>query len=140
MASSPEYRDRLSWSTMHSASYRMFLNYCCITGTPCTYLPSQRRNPCKISLPNLWSERRLHSRSCSGSANPSLDTAAKGTFLGHDSVIVLQTATQFAGFSNTSSLYRRGIYVCTGSGIGSALSTCIQVRQHLLFYRVTLVI
>ncbi|KAI0282819.1 hypothetical protein BGY98DRAFT_953714 [Russula aff. rugulosa BPL654] len=30
---------------------------------------------------------------------------------------------KFAGFSNTSSLYRRGIHVCTGSGIGAALST-----------------
>ena len=30
--------------------------------------------------------------------------------------------------------------MCTGSGIGSALSTCIQVRQRLLFYRVTPVI
>ncbi|KAI0294406.1 hypothetical protein BC826DRAFT_1091639 [Russula brevipes] len=34
---------------------------------------------------------------------------------------------KFAGISNTSTLYRRGIYICTGSGIGSALSTCIQV-------------
>jgi len=33
---------------------------------------------------------------------------------------------KFAGISNTSSLYCRGIHVCTGSGIGAALSTCIQ--------------
>ena len=35
---------------------------------------------------------------------------------------------QFAGVSNTSTLYKRGIRVCTGTGIGAALSTCIQVR------------
>ena len=43
---------------------------------------------------------------------------------------------QFAGVSNTSTLYRRGIRICTGTGIGAALSTCIQspywcVRSHL---------
>ncbi len=33
---------------------------------------------------------------------------------------------QFAGVSNTSRLYKRGIRICTGTGIGAALSTCIQ--------------
>ncbi|KAG2015605.1 nonribosomal peptide synthetase 12 [Coprinopsis cinerea AmutBmut pab1-1] len=33
---------------------------------------------------------------------------------------------KFAGVSNTSTLYRRGIRVCTGTGLGAALSTCIQ--------------
>ena len=33
---------------------------------------------------------------------------------------------QFAGVSNTSTLYKRGIRICTGTGIGAALSTCIQ--------------
>lgn len=41
---------------------------------------------------------------------------------------------KFAGFSNTSSLYRRGIHVCTGSGIGSALSTCIQNSDWYLIW------
>ena len=36
------------------------------------------------------------------------------------------SAYQFAGVSNTSTLYRRGIRICTGTGIGAALSTCIQ--------------
>jgi hypothetical protein len=36
---------------------------------------------------------------------------------------------QFAGVSNTSTLYRRGIRVCTGAGIGSTLSTCLQVGR-----------
>jgi hypothetical protein len=35
---------------------------------------------------------------------------------------------KFAGVSNSSALYRRGIRVCTGTGIGAALSTCLQVR------------
>lgn len=34
--------------------------------------------------------------------------------------------SQFAGVSNTSKLYRRGIRICTGTGIGAALSTCLQ--------------
>ena len=33
---------------------------------------------------------------------------------------------QFAGVSNTSALYKRGIRICTGTGLGAALSTCIQ--------------
>ncbi|KAH9942225.1 uncharacterized protein BXZ73DRAFT_87878 [Epithele typhae] len=33
---------------------------------------------------------------------------------------------KFAGVSNTSTLYKRGIRVCTGTGLGAALSTCIQ--------------
>ncbi|TFK72520.1 hypothetical protein BDN72DRAFT_836089, partial [Pluteus cervinus] len=33
---------------------------------------------------------------------------------------------KFAGVSNTSTLYKRGIRVCTGTGIGAALSTCLQ--------------
>ena len=33
---------------------------------------------------------------------------------------------QFAGVSNTSTIYKRGVRVCTGTGLGSALSTCIQ--------------
>ncbi|KAI0692092.1 hypothetical protein BC835DRAFT_1407133 [Cytidiella melzeri] len=34
---------------------------------------------------------------------------------------------KFAGVSNTSTLYKRGIRVCTGTGLGAALSTCIQL-------------
>ena len=36
------------------------------------------------------------------------------------------TYAQFAGVSNTSTLYKRGIRICTGTGIGAALSTCLQ--------------
>ena len=32
---------------------------------------------------------------------------------------------KFAGVSNASTLYKRGIRVCTGTGLGAALSTCI---------------
>ncbi|CUA67991.1 Vacuolar membrane protease [Rhizoctonia solani] len=41
---------------------------------------------------------------------------------------------KFAGVSNTSSLYRRGIRLCTGTGIGAALSTCIQNDQWFLIW------
>jgi len=41
---------------------------------------------------------------------------------------------KFAGISNTSSLYRRGIHVCTGSGIGAALSTCLQSSDWYLIW------
>jgi len=41
---------------------------------------------------------------------------------------------KFAGIPNTSTLYRRGIYICTGSGIGSALSTCIQNPDWFLIW------
>ncbi|KAF9470004.1 hypothetical protein BDZ94DRAFT_1151315 [Collybia nuda] len=35
---------------------------------------------------------------------------------------------KFAGVSHTSALYKRGIRVCTGTGLGAALSTCLQAR------------
>ncbi|KAE9408731.1 hypothetical protein BT96DRAFT_913857 [Gymnopus androsaceus JB14] len=42
-----------------------------------------------------------------------------------------------AGVSNTSTLYKRGIRICTGTGLGAALSTCLQVRidpsQYLIW-------
>lgn len=33
---------------------------------------------------------------------------------------------KFAGVSNTSSIYKRGIRICTGTGVGAGLSTCLQ--------------
>ena len=48
---------------------------------------------------------------------------------GHPNPVqTLTTASilQFAGVSNTSTLYKRGIRICTGTGLGAALSTCLQ--------------
>ncbi|KAF8497083.1 hypothetical protein F5888DRAFT_1614018 [Russula emetica] len=41
---------------------------------------------------------------------------------------------KFAGVSNTSRLYKRGIRLCTGTGIGAALSTCIQSPDWFLIW------
>ncbi|KAI9508486.1 hypothetical protein F5148DRAFT_1275717 [Russula earlei] len=41
---------------------------------------------------------------------------------------------KFAGVSNTSALYKRGIRICTGTGIGAALSTCIQSPHWYLIW------
>ncbi|KAH7338408.1 hypothetical protein B0J17DRAFT_768525 [Rhizoctonia solani] len=41
---------------------------------------------------------------------------------------------KFAGVGNTSTLYRRGIRICTGTGIGAALSTCLQSDQWFLIW------
>ncbi|KDN37562.1 hypothetical protein RSAG8_10079, partial [Rhizoctonia solani AG-8 WAC10335] len=41
---------------------------------------------------------------------------------------------KFAGVGNTSTLYRRGIRICTGTGIGASLSTCLQSDQWLLIW------
>jgi hypothetical protein len=41
---------------------------------------------------------------------------------------------KFAGVSNTSTLYKRGIRVCTGTGIGAALSTCLQDPNWYLIW------
>jgi hypothetical protein len=41
-------------------------------------------------------------------------------------IILTIFLTQFAGVSNSSKLYKRGIRVCTGTGLGAALSTCLQ--------------
>ncbi|KAJ7711701.1 hypothetical protein B0H16DRAFT_1744913 [Mycena metata] len=41
---------------------------------------------------------------------------------------------KFAGVSNTSKLYKRGIRVCTGTGLGASLSTCLQSPDwHLIW-------
>ncbi|KAF8874628.1 hypothetical protein CPB84DRAFT_1853534 [Gymnopilus junonius] len=40
----------------------------------------------------------------------------------------------FAGVSNTSTLYKRGIRICTGTGIGAALSTCLQSPYWYLIW------
>ncbi|KAE9406419.1 hypothetical protein BT96DRAFT_1054902 [Gymnopus androsaceus JB14] len=41
---------------------------------------------------------------------------------------------KFAGVSNTSTLYKRGIRICTGTGIGAALSTCLQSPDWFLIW------
>jgi hypothetical protein len=41
---------------------------------------------------------------------------------------------KFAGVSNTSTLYKRGIRVCTGTGLGAALSTCLQSPDWYLIW------
>lgn len=41
---------------------------------------------------------------------------------------------KFAGVSNTSALYHRGIRVCTGTGLGAALSTCLQSPNWYLIW------
>ncbi|KAF8737706.1 hypothetical protein AX14_012476 [Amanita brunnescens Koide BX004] len=41
---------------------------------------------------------------------------------------------KFAGVSNTSTLYKRGIRICTGTGIGAGLSTCIQSPNWFLIW------
>ncbi|KAH9998969.1 hypothetical protein BJV77DRAFT_1064469 [Russula vinacea] len=41
---------------------------------------------------------------------------------------------KFAGVSNTSTLYKRGIRICTGTGIGAALSTCLQSPDWYLIW------
>jgi hypothetical protein len=51
--------------------------------------------------------------------------------------LVLTVDMQFAGVSHSSTLYKRGIRVCTGTGIGAALSTCIQVSPFCCKHRRT---
>ncbi|GBE82485.1 hypothetical protein SCP_0408690 [Sparassis crispa] len=41
---------------------------------------------------------------------------------------------KLAGVSNTSTLYHRGIRICTGTGIGAALATCIQSPYWFLIW------
>ncbi|KAG8967116.1 hypothetical protein FRC03_010671 [Tulasnella sp. 419] len=41
---------------------------------------------------------------------------------------------KFAGVSNTSTLYKRGIRIATGTGIGAALSTCLQNKNWFLIW------
>ncbi|KAF8754673.1 hypothetical protein RHS01_06110 [Rhizoctonia solani] len=41
---------------------------------------------------------------------------------------------KFAGVGNTSTLYKRGIRICTGTGIGAALSTCLQSDQWFFIW------
>lgn len=42
--------------------------------------------------------------------------------------------TKFAGLPYLAHLYRRGIAICTGSGIGAVLSTCVQLDNWFLIW------
>ncbi|KFA71459.1 hypothetical protein S40288_08015 [Stachybotrys chartarum IBT 40288] len=41
---------------------------------------------------------------------------------------------KFAGVGHASAMFKRGIRVCTGTGIGAALSTCIQSKDWFLIW------
>jgi hypothetical protein len=41
---------------------------------------------------------------------------------------------KFAGLPYLSSLYKKGIMICTGSGIGAVLSTCLQLDTWFLIW------
>ncbi|KAF4344542.1 non-ribosomal peptide synthetase [Fusarium beomiforme] len=41
---------------------------------------------------------------------------------------------KFAGIGHASAMFNRGIRVCTGTGIGAALSTCIQSKNWFLIW------
>ncbi|KAF5599023.1 non-ribosomal peptide synthetase [Fusarium pseudoanthophilum] len=41
---------------------------------------------------------------------------------------------KFAGIGHASAMFKRGIRVCTGTGIGAALSTCIQNKNWFLIW------
>ncbi|KAJ6567117.1 hypothetical protein B0H19DRAFT_1374433 [Mycena capillaripes] len=41
---------------------------------------------------------------------------------------------KFAGVSNTTKIYKRGIRVCTGTGLGAALSSCLQSPDWYLVW------
>lgn len=47
---------------------------------------------------------------------------------------VLTSLWQFAGLPYLCHLYRRGIAICTGSGIGAVLSTCAQLDNWFLIW------
>lgn len=59
-----------------------------------------------------------------------MDKGTEGTNLPNSKSSADKGLKQFAGVSNTSKLYKRGIRVCTGTGLGAALSTCLQVCQN----------
>ena len=117
------------WSTTPLELYRMSSEY---SESESAFTDSvlQRRSPCQRALSYLRSPGRLYSVTGWKPSYSPLDTPVKG-----DSVRILTQlyveidlmALQFAGVSNTSALYKRGIRVCTGTGLGAALSTCLQV-------------
>ncbi|KAF2844680.1 hypothetical protein T440DRAFT_313997 [Plenodomus tracheiphilus IPT5] len=41
---------------------------------------------------------------------------------------------KFAGVGHASAMFKRGIRICTGTGIGAALSTCIQSKDWFLIW------
>jgi hypothetical protein len=51
---------------------------------------------------------------------------------GYSYDVIAYPFSKFAGVSNTSTLYKRGIRICTGTGLGAALSTCIQSPDWLV--------
>ena len=51
-----------------------------------------------------------------------------------NALLCIFTYSQFAGLPYLCHLYRRGIAICTGSGIGAVLSTCVQLDNWFLIW------
>lgn len=65
-----------------------------------------------------------------------MDPRNEGTFesLARTGPVISFSVTQFAGLPYLCHLYRRGIAICTGSGIGAVLSTCLQLDNWFLVW------
>lgn len=122
------------WSTMPSVSYREEPS----TSSSCAvslniHFVVQRGCPRKVPLLDLRCTRRLHAQPCERPTHTYLDPTAEGQCFNYFALepqrLPPTYCTQFAGVSNTSTLYKRGIRVCTGTGLGAALSTCLQVSS-----------
>ncbi|KAJ7683069.1 hypothetical protein B0H17DRAFT_1181705 [Mycena rosella] len=64
------------------------------------------------TTPDLWGTRRFHQEPRRKPTDPFVTRQLK-----------------FAGVSNTSRFYKRGIRVCTGTGLGAALSPCLLLPE-----------
>jgi hypothetical protein len=54
--------------------------------------------------------------------------------ISHSSAKKLHTKNTTAGVGHASAMFKRGIRICTGTGIGAALSTCIQSPNWFLIW------
>ena len=84
----------------------------------------------EVPLPDLRSTGRLYPLVGQRPSHTSLDAAVEGAHSCRpvEAGYLTNCDIQFAGVSHSSTMYKRGIRVCTGTGLGAALSTCLQVR------------
>ncbi|KAF5620411.1 hypothetical protein F25303_12563 [Fusarium sp. NRRL 25303] len=56
------------------------------------------------------------------------------SILSHPPTTLWTRELKFTGIGHASAMYKRGIRICTGTGIGAALSTCIQSPDWFLIW------
>ena len=123
--SSRELAEVLSWNTTRLASYRMLPS--CYTLSILIFFSVLEKDDMPRNIISFAASREIllgHS----WKIHQPISGQGSWRYQYFDNMAWIMTVflPQFAGVSNSSTLYKRGIRVCTGTGLGASLSTCLQ--------------